>query len=1136
MKSRLAKNIVVVALTIALILALSSAAIAAGSPKYIYYVNQSDELVLADYKQAVDELILGDPRLRNAIRLRLINALQNFRAVYVEDEDGTVVDYAKAAEDGLNYPEAYADFAYHVGARSPVKQLIINASGDPEEVPISIVVVQSVTAVNRTTIQATLATGTDPDEAEDESNYTVTVGGTAVPVTAAAYNSVTRVATLTVNLTGLSGACVVNGVTAAVDVPPLPVFSSITTVPGSFKVVLNFNTKVYDLNDNLLVTNFSVTTDGNPNVVTAIEVADSVGAAESTITLTLTSPTIGNTVTEVAVTAAGAAKIGNIWGEATTAATRWQLTPEDTVAPLFTGVRAVEGGYTIYLDFSEAVHTGGIALSASTAVDQDVRVTVNGVRVAAQGNTVAGIAVLDATDSIKVDLDLDTDNLLKAGDSISVTLDARLQDGTEPNHIRDLSNNVFEGLRTRSAVFVAGAGLKNADASTLLYNGDLDLDLSVTLDGALAATKTITVYLEDLNSNGFNFTNGAVGVTGSTGAAEIVGNNKVVFTAPAAGVADNTTLTFTIKQGAAAGRYVFTGVQAVNNSPHDIVFQRSDVGTIAKTEVVVIEGFSSFSAVNLVSAEDNQPFNFQFNIEGALAAGKKIEIDLSELALKVDFSAVNVTETSGVSLVGAQTITASPHTLTKSGDKLILTAGAGGIATGTTVAIDLRDGTTSANIINVASGAAGQHNLILTRDDSGASAPFKVTILGNILDVTATSLDNLNAGQFQIFTFKLDGGLAFNQTATLTIKDSVIAGKIKYGLEPTWTVPAGNGAVTAIVNEDNAAADVVVTFRASENIPSGTVVTINASGVDTTAAPINTLVEVEIARQDTAPAQSDSATFEIGNHTPLAISTLGIESNNADPSLAKAGDTITVTLVTNNIIADVSPTGGATNKQVIMPGDADSVNAFNVVGAPGTTVDITLLVDAADTDGLTTFAFTITDTSGETMDVTEADITDGSSVTVDTTAPVIDAVALNLVAGDGGQAVNSDTLVITFSEAMHADLKVAITGNIVTTVADNKVAIAGLADLNVAPTGITIATTDDRTGNTITSDVVWSAGDTIVTFTFTNVAQDGGAGGVVTYTKVAADMQVGNINAAAKDLAGNQLDNVDIPAANISVN
>ena len=755
--------------------------------------------------------------------------------------------------------------------------------------------VLNVEAIDRTTIEVVLAADVDPAKAGDVNEYYITVGGVEVIATNVVFDSVTKEATLTVDLTGLAGTCTVNGVASSVDVPLAPIFDSIVTVAGSYDIVMYFNTEVYDPGSTLVPGDFTVLTDGNSNPVASIDAADNLGDAETIITLTMTDPAIGGTSTSVFLKSSGAAKILNSWDEPTAAATRAHLTPVDEDAPLFTGVRAVGGGYVIYLDFSEPVHTAGQDVDVNSGSDL-IRVSVDGVRVDivdafANGTSVftsgspdvIAVASSNATATMKLDLDLAYDDLLQSGDLIVVTLDQGLQDVLETNHIRDLSDNVFTGQRERTATIIGGAGLEDAEASTLLYNGEEDLDLSVTLDGALAAGETITVYLEDLDDNGFNFVNGAVTVTGSTGTAEITDTDKVVFAAPVGGVPDATELTFTIEEGGAAGEYVFDGTtDAVDNSPHDIVFQRSDVGTIAETEVIVIEGFSGFSADDLVTSKDDQPFSFQFNIDGALSSGNTVEMDLAALAAKVDFSDVDVTETEQASTIGGSAIDTTNHTLTKSGDTLIITAGSGDIADASTIVINLRDSVPSANIIDVASGATGQHDLTLTRDDSGASAPFKVTVLANITNGSASNLANNTNNQTQNFYFTVDGDLAMNQFVDIKIADSKT---VAYTTTLThYQVTGANAQVVSV----SAATDPTIRVRANELISSGTELTLNvggATGVDTTGVN-DTIIEVEIERLDNN--ESDVFTFEVGTYTGtvMVYDALSLQNALNDPDIS----------------------------------------------------------------------------------------------------------------------------------------------------------------------------------------------------------------------------------------------------------
>jgi hypothetical protein len=105
-------------------------------PRYIYYQNASLELVRIDYLEIIDNLNDNDSRLRNAARSKLIDALDGFRDVFVEEAD-RFINYGEAVRDGKNYLQAYADPAYWTTAPVPIKELIINpVSGEAEETVI----------------------------------------------------------------------------------------------------------------------------------------------------------------------------------------------------------------------------------------------------------------------------------------------------------------------------------------------------------------------------------------------------------------------------------------------------------------------------------------------------------------------------------------------------------------------------------------------------------------------------------------------------------------------------------------------------------------------------------------------------------------------------------------------------------------------------------------------------------------------------------------------------------------------------------------------------------------------------------------------------------------------------------------
>jgi len=759
-----------------------------------------------------------------------------------------VLEIKTLDEDKQIYADVNGDGKINVLDVTLVLQYVLNLI---DEFPAELLVIESVHAINRTTIEVTLAEGTDSEIAEEPNNYLVTVGGEAVEVENADYVQTTNVANLDVDLVGLSGECIVNGVTAEVSVPPLPLFESIETIPGGFKIVLKFNTAVYDLNDNLLPGDFTVTTDGNNNTVLDVEAATAVETAESIITLTLDDPTVGGTLTSVTLTAAGAAKVVNIWDEAAAFANRSHSTPVDTEAPEFTGVRAIEGGYTIILDFSEPVHTGGVNLTASDAFGQDVRVTVNGVRVAVQGNIIEGIVAQEATDSIKVDLDLALADLLSAGDTVIVTLDASLLDDAVGRNIVDLSSNQMEGDRVREALFEAGPGLVNASASDLAISDEAVQTFTFILDGELEDTNEIIIDVSDA----------AASVLDAYEAAYLAGNAEVdhddlnvlgfIFTGAfviqaTADIPDETTVVVTIE----ADSLLATAAEDV-----EVIFQRRDFGTTAADTFSVNKGFSNLNVNNLVSGLEEQDMGtdaLAFQLEGNLAAGGTVTINLSSLVnAGVDFSAVDATNT----VLGGTA--AGDFDFSMTGAIINLTATAD-IPSKENLEIGFRDTSNSPEVIDVDPGATGIYQVTFARNDSPVVGEIDALIEANIIDGSATNLHNNKANQIQVFTYKVDGDFAMNTEMYIGIFE-----------DPTYILYNAN-----IINYNVSGADAQVTsvqtgmfgtaivVRSNEMILSGTEIKVTADLVTTTSDVNNKEIPTSIGRDDTS--NFDTFKFDVG--------------------------------------------------------------------------------------------------------------------------------------------------------------------------------------------------------------------------------------------------------------------------------
>lgn len=104
-------------------------------PVYIYYETSDGDLVRADFQKAENDLFRPNPdrRLINAIREKLREAFQNRKAIYVVAESKRVIDYLKAAAEGLTYFEAYNNPDYRAAPQYPTKELIINLITGREE-------------------------------------------------------------------------------------------------------------------------------------------------------------------------------------------------------------------------------------------------------------------------------------------------------------------------------------------------------------------------------------------------------------------------------------------------------------------------------------------------------------------------------------------------------------------------------------------------------------------------------------------------------------------------------------------------------------------------------------------------------------------------------------------------------------------------------------------------------------------------------------------------------------------------------------------------------------------------------------------------------------------------------------------
>ena len=150
---------------------------------------------------------------------------------------------------------------------------------------------------------------------------------------------------------------------------------------------------------------------------------------------------------------------------------------------------------------------------------------------------------------------------------------------------------------------------------------------------------------------------------------------------------------------------------------------------------------------------------------------------------------------------------------------------------------------------------------------------------------------------------------------------------------------------------------------------------------------------------DNAAATSQSNNTATFNEKVLpTLTTVGIASDNAntDGPWATTGDTITLTFVSDEIIAD--PADDATNLVVTFKSGGVAVNASRVsyTNATGDKINWTAQYDAAsgDTEGNVTFSVAFKDVSGN-VGSPEPNVTDSSTVRFDKTAPILNTVRLH---------------------------------------------------------------------------------------------------------------------------------------------
>ena len=130
------KALRVLALTLALAFMFSAVALAA-TPSIIFYQNAVGQMVQVDYQKAMDQAAAGNTALLEELKKAYIDAQDNFRAIAVKNDDGSVVDWSKALKDKKPYHQVVADDNYKGTEPKPDVELVVDETGKAVEKPVA---------------------------------------------------------------------------------------------------------------------------------------------------------------------------------------------------------------------------------------------------------------------------------------------------------------------------------------------------------------------------------------------------------------------------------------------------------------------------------------------------------------------------------------------------------------------------------------------------------------------------------------------------------------------------------------------------------------------------------------------------------------------------------------------------------------------------------------------------------------------------------------------------------------------------------------------------------------------------------------------------------------------------------------
>jgi len=343
----------------------------------------------------------------------------------------------------------------------------------------AMVKVEKVSAINATTVVATLADETDATKAADKTQYAVKVGDKDVAVSAVNYDAATKKATLTVDLSNLEGAVTVNGVASAKAVDYVAPAIAEVKAQSATVIDVKFSEKV-DATEAEKVANYTLRYAVGKASTTSFAAAAADGSVQATAKLLADGQTVRMTIVSVGkdVTFAGLQN-GGLIKEAP-----YQISVADKIVDT-AGNKAVSGyGVVFYgtnIADSQAAQvlsakydssTGKLTLSFDKAVDN---ATASKIKLVATGKDAIALDGLTGTPKGN-DVEIDASALATKIAVLGNTFSVQYADGAfvdvNGNNVAPATTavTVTEGLKVTGASYDA-----NKNVLTLSFNDVVDI-------------------------------------------------------------------------------------------------------------------------------------------------------------------------------------------------------------------------------------------------------------------------------------------------------------------------------------------------------------------------------------------------------------------------------------------------------------------------------------------------------------------------------------------------------------------------------------------------------------------------------------------------------------------------------------